>query len=130
MMRKILRFSGRMLPYVGWLAPMVGQVLDGKMQGIPVAIRDMKQHLQTLRSSQQEVGPALAEQMLRLNLLEQKCGAIQHAVEDLQHEQAEAARQMRRLTAWVQGAVLAGVSGLVILLYLVERQVRHCGLHL
>ena len=130
MMRKILRFSGRMLPYVGWLAPMVGQALDGKMQGIPVAIRDMKQHLQTLRSSQQEVGPALAEQMLRLNLLEQKCGAIQHAVEDLQHEQAEAARQMRRLTAWVQGAVLAGVSGLVILLYLVERQVRHCGLHL
>jgi hypothetical protein len=130
MLRKILRFCGRMLPYVGWMAPVVGQVLDGKLQGIPVAIRDMKQHLQTLYSTQQEVGPALATQMQRLDLLERKCGAIQHALDDLLHEQAEAARQMRRLTAWVQGAVLAGVSGLVILLYLVERQVRHCGLHL
>ena len=130
MMRKILRFSGRVLPYVGWLAPMVGQALDGKMQGLPVAIRDLKQHLHNLHTTQQEVAPALAVQMQRLDLLEKKCGTIQHAVEDLQHEQMELTRQVHRLTLWVQGAVLAGVTGLLALLYLGERQVRHCGLHL
>ena len=130
MMRKILRFGGRVLPYVGWLAPVVGQALDGKMQGLPVAIRDLKQRLHSLHDSHQEVAPALAVQMERLNLLEQKCGAIQHAVDDMRHEQAELSREVHRLLLWVQGAVLAGVSGLVVLLYLVERQVRHCGLHL
>ncbi len=130
MMRKILRFSGRMLPYVGWLAPVVGKALEGNMQGLPVAIRDLKQHLHNLNTSQQEVAPALAVQMHRLNLLEQKCGTIQHAIEDLQHEQAELTQQVHRLTLWVQGAVLAGVTGLLVLLYLVERQVRHCGLSL
>ena len=126
LMRKLLRLGSNILPYLAWLAPFVERAFWPRQNGLPSsAISDLKQHMDVLYSSRQDMTPVLEEQQRRLDRLEQQATELNAAIENLSRDQLDIADQVRAMAGWVRNTAMAGLFLLVLMLLLKGVQMLH-----
>lgn len=139
MLRKIMRLSGGILPYLAWLVPLVDRLVPRRdpvtagLQAFGDDLRnelrsDMKQHLaaiQTVQASQVNLTPALEEQQRRLERLEEHAAELNHSLTNLSEDQLDLADQVRAMAGWVRNASIAALFLLVLLFVLKLVQAIH-----
>lgn len=132
MMRKLLRLSGNVLPYVDWVLPIIERALGVGGNDAPAVLaaldqsgKEWKAQLHQLQASQQELLPALAEQQRRLDRMEQRSVEMADVLVNVADNQAEMTRQVAALAQWVRVAAVAGIIFTVFLAGLAVYILRH-----
>lgn len=130
MLRRFFRVSSGIVPYLAWLAPILGRFYMSKQDSVSPALLDMRQdlnhHFAALQASRAvDISPAIEEQHRRLQKLEEQAVEINHSIENLSQDQLDLADQVRSVATWVRNAALAGLFLLVLMLVLKTVQMFH-----
>lgn len=127
--RRLLKVSAGVIPYLAWLAPFLDRFFMPKHDTVSPALLDMRKdlnyHFAALQASRVDISPAIEEQHLRLQKLEEQAIEINHSIENLSQDQLDLADQVRSVATWVRNAALAGLFLLTLMLILKTIQMFH-----
>ncbi len=136
MLRRALKVGAGLLPYVGWLVPLIDRLapkrdaLGPSMRSLSSELRndlrnELRSHMAALKDAQVDVTPAIEEQKKRLEKLEEHASELNHSLTNLSEDQLDLADQVRTMAGWVRNATMAGLFLLTLLFVLKLVQAFH-----
>jgi septal ring factor EnvC (AmiA/AmiB activator) len=139
-LRRFLRVAGGILPYLSWLVPVVDRLVP-RRDALTPGLRafsddlrndlrndlrsDLRTHLAAVQAAQTDLAPAIAEQQVRLQKLEEHAAELNHSLTNLSEDQLDLADQVRAMASWVRNASIAALFLLVLLFVLKLVQTVH-----
>lgn len=136
-LRRFLRLGGEVIPYLGWLVPLMDRLLIQKRTTVTPALlgfsdnlrtdlqHDLQQHIIALRIAQVDMSPAMEEQQRRLEKLEEHAAELNHSLINLSEDQLDLADQVRSMAGWVRNCAMAALFLLTLIFVLKLVQAIH-----
>jgi hypothetical protein len=139
MLQRLARIGGGILPYLGWLLPLIDRFATHRtalqpavpgLRTLSVDLRndlrsELRTHLAALQVQSHDPTPAIEAQQKRLEKLEEQAAELNHSLTNLSEDQLDLADQVRAMAGWVRNCAIAALFLLALIFILKLIQTIH-----